>query len=121
MGSPELSHGKHVLGQTGEQMLGCGQPLQRHTKSRGGAGLLAVPLWRLWALRTAATVLMVILRRLLFSLLFSSVVLAVLRVGGIVFVATANDRPTEKDCLFLELSFSLKEIKINIERLFFFF
>lgn len=64
---------------------------------------------------------MVILRRLLFSLLFSSVVLAVLRVGGIVFVATANDRPTEKDCLFLELSFSLKEIKINIERLFFFF
>lgn len=32
------------------------------------------------------------------------------------FVATANDRATEKDCLFLELSLSLKEIKINIER-----
>lgn len=37
------------------------------------------------------------------------------------FVATANDRATEKDCLFLELRFSLKEIKINIEKLFFFF
>lgn len=39
------------------------------------------------------------------------------------FVATANDRATEKDCLFLELSLSLKEVKINIERfsLFFFF
>lgn len=37
------------------------------------------------------------------------------------FVATANDRATEKDCLFLELSFSLKEIKINIEKFFFFF
>lgn len=36
------------------------------------------------------------------------------------FVATANDRATEKDCLFLELSFSLKEIKINIEKFFFF-
>lgn len=41
--------------------------------------------------------------------------------GHIVFVATANDGATEKDCLFLELSFSLKEIKINIERFFFFF
>lgn len=40
--------------------------------------------------------------------------------GHIVFVATANDGATEKDCLFLELSFSLKEIKINIERFFFF-
>lgn len=37
------------------------------------------------------------------------------------FVATANDRATEKDCLFLELSLSLKEIKINTERLFLFF
>lgn len=37
------------------------------------------------------------------------------------FVATANDRATEKDCLFLELSLSLKEIKINTERFFFFF
>lgn len=34
------------------------------------------------------------------------------------FVATANDRATEKDCLFLELSFSLKEIKINIKSFF---
>lgn len=41
--------------------------------------------------------------------------------GHIVFVATANDGATEKDCLFLELSFSLKEIKINIERFVFFF
>lgn len=37
------------------------------------------------------------------------------------FVATANDRATEKDCLFLELSLSLKEVKINIERFSFFF
>lgn len=36
--------------------------------------------------------------------------------GHSLFVATANDRATEKDCLFLELSLSLKEIKINIER-----
>lgn len=35
------------------------------------------------------------------------------------FVATANDRATEKDCLFLELSFNLKKIKINIESFFF--
>lgn len=62
-----------------------------------------------------------ILWRFLFSLLFSSIVPAVQRVGDIVFVATANDRATEKDCLFLELRFSLKEIKINIEKLFFFF
>lgn len=61
-----------------------------------------------------------ILGRFLFSLLFSSIVPAVRRVGDIVFVATANDRATEKDCLFLELSFSLKEIKINIEKFFFF-
>lgn len=38
--------------------------------------------------------------------------------GDLVFVATANDRATEKDCLFLELSFSLKEIKINMKRFF---
>lgn len=37
------------------------------------------------------------------------------------FIGTANDRATEKDCLFLELSFSLKEIKINIERFLGFF
>lgn len=41
-------------------------------------------------------------------------------VGDRVFVATANDRATEKGCLFLELSFSLKEIKINIESFCFF-
>lgn len=35
--------------------------------------------------------------------------------GDLVFVATANDRATEKDCLFLEWGFSLKEIKINIK------
>lgn len=45
--------------------------------------------------------------------------LVVPRVGDIVLVATANDRATEKDCLFLELSFSPKEIKINIEKIFF--
>lgn len=86
----------------------------------GEAWLLAMSLWRLWAPGTAATVLIAILRRLLFSLLFSSVVLLVQCVGDKVFVATANDRATEKDCLFLELSFSLKEIKINIERFCFF-
>lgn len=59
-------------------------------------------------------------RRCLFSLLLSSVVLAVQRVGDIVFVATANDRATEKDCLFLEVGFGLKEIKINLESFFFF-
>lgn len=87
----------------------------------GEAWLLAVFLGRLWARRTVATVLIVILRSLLFSLLFSGVVLAVQCVGDIVFVATANDRATEKYCLFLELSFSLKETKINIESVFFFF
>lgn len=35
------------------------------------------------------------------------------------FVATANDRATEKGGLFLDLSFSLKEIKINSESFFF--
>lgn len=38
-----------------------------------------------------------ILGRLLLSLLFLRVVLAVGRVGDIVFVATAHDRATEKD------------------------
>lgn len=52
-------------------------------------------------------------------MLFSSVVLLVQHVGDKVFVATANDRATEKDCLFLELSFNLKKIKINIESFFF--
>lgn len=37
------------------------------------------------------------------------------------FVASANDRATEKDYLFWELSFSPKEVKISIERLPFFF
>lgn len=40
-------------------------------------------------------------------------------VGDIVFVASANDGATEKGCLFLELRFSLKEIRINIEGDFF--
>lgn len=38
--------------------------------------------------------------RFLFSLLFSSIVPAVRRVGDIVFVATANDRATEKTAYF---------------------
>lgn len=99
---------------------------EAHTEAQeavGEAWLLAVLLRRLWAPGTVATVLIVMPGSLLFSLLFSGVVLAVQCVGDTVFVATANDRATEKYWLFLELSFSLKEMKINIESVvvFFFF
>lgn len=98
-------------------MLGCGEPTRRHRELRGGLAPGHV-LGESGGTRTTATVLIATLGRLLSSLLFSSVARAVRRVGDIVFVATANDRATEKDSLFLELSFSLKEIKINIERIF---